>query len=241
MNFHQTLAALLSVLMLHPSQLSAALQGSTGPVAVLGSIAAYGSVQVAGFPALPESTLFLGDRVSTGTGRAVIQYRTGARILLADDSAAQFSAEQVVLQKGQMTFRSVSVDGPAYVASTLRLEPLAAGSAASMTLSDGKASVAVSATVTVSEGSVRIVDSTTGQTFSVRAGETREFAVAFPNAASPAPTSAGAPAAPQSRTRGSTAYWLLGLGAGAAGGAVAARSLAGSQGEQAPEVSRSRP
>ena len=231
MNFHQMLAALLAVLMLHPSQLSAASQESRGPVAVLGSISAYGSVEVAEFPALPESTLFLGDRVSTGTGRAVIQYRTSARILLAEDSAAQFSAEQVVLQKGQMTFRSVALDGLAYVASTLRLEPLAAGSAASMTLSDGKASVAVS------EGSVRIVDWTTRQTFSMRAGETREFAVAFPSAAPPAPVSRVPTAAPQSGGRGRAALWLLIVGGAAGGVALALRS----QMENAPEVSRSRP
>jgi len=130
-----------------------------------------------------------------------------------------------------MTFRSVSPDGLAYIVSNLRLEPLAAGSAASMTLSDGTASVAVS------EGVARIVDSTTRQTFSMRAGETRDFAVALPNAASPAPASRVPTAAPQSGGGGRAALWLLIVGGAAGGTALAVRN----QAEQAPEVSRSRP
>jgi len=87
-DFHQMLAILLFVLMLHSTQISAQSQAPTGRVTILGSISAYGSVHVAEFPSPPESTLFSGDRISTGTGRAVIQYTEGARILLADDSAA---------------------------------------------------------------------------------------------------------------------------------------------------------
>jgi len=130
-----------------------------------------------------------------------------------------------------MTFRTVSLDGPVYAASTLRLGPLTSESAASVTLSDGKVSVAVS------EGSLRIVDSATGQVLTLKAGETRPFLVASSNAASPAPASRVPTAAPQSGGGGRAALWLLIVGGAAGGTALAVRN----QAEQAPEVSRSRP
>ena len=195
------LSILLSVLLIHPYPVQAAT-----PAAVLGSISSYGAVSVGAVIAPSEGTLFAGDLVNTRLGSAVIQYKEGARVLLAMDSSAQFTASTVQLQKGQMTFRSASENGPMFSASSLRLEPAAANSSANVILNEGRASVAVT------EGAVRVVDPTGVRLADLEAGEARLFAMAVPPAAAAA--SPAVPAAPQASTESKT-IWLLALGVSA--------------------------
>lgn len=211
-NVQQMLGVLLSGLLIHPAPMSAEPVMSAPPAAVLGSITSYGSVYVGDVSVPSESTLFAGDQVSTRLGSAVIQYKEGARVLLAVGSEAQFTADQAQLQKGQMTFRAVSKDGPTFAASSLRLEPAAANSSASVTLNDGKASVAVT------EGAVRVVDPSGARLASLQAGEARLFAMASPAASAPAaPSASAAAAAPQAGGMSGNKVWLLALGVAVVG------------------------
>ena len=206
MNFKQMLSVFLAILMLRPFPMQAA-----PTPAVLGSISSYGVVTVGDLSAPAENTLFAGDLVSTRTGSAVIQYKQGTRVLLTMDSSAQFTPSAVQLQKGQMTFRSSSVQGPVFQASSLRLEPTVASSSANVILNDGKASVAVT------EGAVRVVDPTGAPLASIQAGEARLFAMASAAAAAaPAAPPAASAAAPQAGG-GNGTVWLLALGVAAAG------------------------
>ena len=89
-----------------------------------------------------------------------------------------------------MAFRAGSGGGPAFAASTLRLEPLAAHSAASVSLNDGKAQA------TVTEGAWRVLDPSGAQLVSLKAGETALLAMASAAALSPAASSAAAGRSP---------------------------------------------
>jgi hypothetical protein len=193
----QMLAVLLSIVMIRPFSAEAA-----PAAAVLGSISAYGEVSVGAVSVPAESTLFAGDMVNTVGGKAVIQYKEGARVLLASDSSAQFSAGEVQLQKGQMTFRSAAAGGPVFNATSLRLEPAAANSSANVVLKDGKASVSVT------EGILQIVDPSGAKLASIKAGETRLFAMASPPASPAAASPAPAAPAPQALA-GGTRTWVL--------------------------------
>ena len=212
MNFKQMLSVFLAILMLRPFPMQAA-----PTPAVLGSISSYGAVTVGELSAPAENTLFAGDLVSTRIGSAVIQYKQGTRVLLTMDSSAQFTPSAVQLQKGQMTFRSSSVQGPVFQASSLRLEPTVASSSANVILNDGKASVAVT------EGAVRVVDPTGAPLASIQAGEARLFAMASAAAAPAAPPTASA-AAPQAGG-GNGTVWLLALGVAAAGASLGIAGL----------------
>jgi len=193
----QMLAIFLAVLMLRPFPAAAA-----PAAAVLGSISSYGTVTVGDLASPSENTLFAGDLVNTGVGSAVVQYKEGTRVLLAMNSTAQFTAGEVQLQAGQMTFRTASEQVPVFHASSLRLEA-APSSAANVILNDQKASVSVT------QGTVRVVDPTGVPLASIPAGEARLFAMAsLPAAAAP---SAAAPAAPQ-MGGGNGTVWLLALG-----------------------------
>lgn len=211
MNLKQMLSVFLAILMLRPFPMQAA-----PTPAVLGSISSYGAVTVGDLSVPAEHTLFAGDLVSTRTGSAVIQYKEGTRVLLTMDSSAQFTPSAVQLQKGQMTFRSSSVQGPVFQASSLRLEPTVASSSANVVLNDGKASVAVT------EGAVRVVDPTGAPLASIQAGEARLFAMASAAAAPAAPPAASA-AAPQAG--GDNTVWLLALGVAAAGASLGIAGL----------------
>ena len=197
LNLKQMLGVFLAVLMLRPYPMSAA-----PAAAVLGSISSYGRVTVGDLASPAENTLFAGDLVNTGVGSAVVQYKAGTRVLLGMNSSAQFTAGEVQLQAGQMTFRTASEQGPVFHASSLRLEP-APSSSANVILNDQKASVSVT------QGTVRVVDPTGVPLASIPAGEARLFAMAsLPVAAAP---SAAAPAAPQ-MGGGNGTVWLLALG-----------------------------
>jgi hypothetical protein len=211
------LAVLLSVLMLRPFPLEAA-----PTAAVLGSISSYGVVTVGDQTAPMESTLFAGDQVKTGAGSAVIQYTEGTRVLLSDDSSAQFAASNVQLQSGQMTFRSGAERGTTFLASSLRLEPAAANSSANIILKDGKASVAVT------EGTVRVVDPTGAKLATIQAGQAGVFTMASAATASAAatpPAPSAAAAAPQARGAAAGTVWLLALGVASAGTIVGITGL----------------
>ena len=216
MNFKQMLSVFLAILMLRPFPMQAA-----PTPAVLGSISSYGAVTVGELSAPAENTLFAGDLVSTRIGSAVIQYKQGTRVLLTMDSSAQFTPSAVQLQKGQMTFRSSSVQGPVFQASSLRLEPTVASSSANVILNDGKASVAVT------EGAVRVVDPTGAPLASIQAGEARLFAMASAAAAPAAPpVPSAAAAAPQGNVPAHThAVWMLALGVAAAGASLGIAGL----------------
>ena len=207
----QMLAVFLAISMLRPYPISAAPSA-----AVLGSISSYGTVTVGDLASPSENTLFAGDLVNTDVGSAVVQYKEGTRVLLAMNSTAQFTAGEVQLQAGQMTFRTASEQVPVFHASSLRLEA-APSSAANVILNDRKA------TVSVTEGTVRVVDPTGAPLASIQAGEARLFAMAAsPAAASPAPPAV--PAAPQ-MGGGNGTVWLLALGVATAATALAIAGL----------------
>jgi FecR-like protein len=194
--FRQILSVYLVVLMLRPVSMPAA-----NSAAVLGSISSYGSVKVGEQVSPSQNTLFAGDVVKTQSGSAVIQYSQGARVALDKESSARFEASNIQLERGIMSFRAASTDGPVFNASTLRLQPAQSGSSANVSVQPGKA------TVTVTKGSVRAVDPT-GVTLSViNAGETKLFAMASPAPAAPAAASAAAPPIPAIAT-----LWLLVIG-----------------------------
>jgi hypothetical protein len=178
------------------------------PGAVLGSVTARGLVSVGEAQVPGMSALFSGDLVRTGMGSALIQYQDGVRVILGSETLASFSSSRVELQKGQMSFSTES-GGPQFAASTLRLEPASAKSAANVSLADHKATVAVT------EGSLRIVDPTGVQLASLRAGEARLFEEASAAAPSPAPPAAAVPPVPQAGGgTGISRAWLLVLGIG---------------------------
>ena len=183
----QLLAVLLSVLVLNQPIVMAASTGSA-PRSVLGSITSTGSVRVGEMPVPTEGTLFSGDRVQTNNGNAVIQYRDGARIMLASESLANFAPARMQLEKGLMTIQTVAGNGMVFAVSTLRLEPATAKASANVTLKDSKASVAVT------EGTLKVVDPSGVQLASLHAGDARLFEEA----------AAATPAAPQgSNSQGS--------------------------------------
>jgi phage shock protein A len=166
------------------------------------------------------SALFSGDLVQTEAGSALIQSQSGPRVVLGIQSQASFSSSRVELQKGLMSFRT-EAGGPLFAASTLRIEPIEAKSAANVTYLDHKATVAVT------EGSFRVVDPSGAQLASLRAGEARLFEEVA--ASEPAPPSAAAspaaPAAPQIGGGGSNRSWLLALGVGLVGTSLAIAAL----------------
>lgn len=211
MNAKQLMAVLLSLLLVHPLPMTAGSGVANSPRTVLGSINSRGLVRVGNVPVPGMSTLFAGDEVRTETGSALIQYRQGARVVLGGGTEASFTTQRVELQKGQMSF-DTSAGGPAFAASTLRLEPASAKSAANVTLGNRQAAVAVT------EGAVNVVDPSGALLASLTAGEARLFEEA-PAAASPAPAAAApaaAAAAPQGGLSGNRA-WLIALGVGIVG------------------------
>ena len=197
-NAKQALTVVLAALMIQPFPVQAA-SAST----MIGSISSYGSVTVGDVSAPRESTLFSGDVVNTRSGNATVQYKQGARVLLANDSAALFSTSSVELRNGQMSFRPGSDMGVAFSASSLRLQP-AKSSSANVTLKDGKA------TVSVTEGTVEVIDPSGAKLATVGAGEAKLFAMASPApaAAAPAPAAA-APPAPASKKVGGVPVWVV--------------------------------
>ena len=208
MNAKQLMAILLSLLLVQPMPMAAGTVAPNSSRTVLGSINSRGPVQVGSVPVPGMSTLFSGDVVRTDAGSAVIQYRDGVRVVLGGATEASFTADQVALQKGLMSF-DTRAEGPAFAASTLRLEPTSARSSANVTLGDHQASVAVT------EGTVNVVDPSGALLASLAAGEARLFAEA--PAAEPAPAAAApAAAAPQMGGSGGNG-WLLALGVGIVG------------------------
>ena len=86
-----------------------------------------------------------------------------------------------------MVFRTASANAPVFAASTLRLEPATAVSAATVTLQDKKANVSVT------EGTLNIVDPTGVQLASLNTGQTgvfQETSAALPAQAAGGPASA---------------------------------------------------
>jgi len=203
----QTLALVLCVALIRPTP----MMSQPAPGAVLGSVTPRGEVNVGDVRLPGMSALFAGDRVQTVAGSAMIQYQNGPRVVLGMQSQASFSPLRVELKQGQMSF-STEAGGPQFAAATLRIEPIDAKSAADVTYLDHKA------TVSVTEGSFRVVDPSGVQLASLRTGEARLFEEAA--AAAPAPAAAAAPpavpAAPQIGG-GSSRAWLLALGVGIVG------------------------
>jgi hypothetical protein len=204
LNFKQMLSLFLAGLMVHPFPMQAA---SSAPV--LGSMNAYGPVMVGETAAPSEATLFAGDLVDTKSGNAVIQYKQGARVLLAKSSSALFSTGSVELKKGEMTFRSAGNKDVVFQATSLRLEPTSEKTLANVMVNDGKA------TISVKEGGVRAVDPSGITLGEIPAGKTQLFAMAVaPSAraaAAPAAASAAAPPIPSA----GAAIWVALAVAGA--------------------------
>jgi len=189
---------------------STAMQAASSAV-VLGSINSYGPVVVGQAAAAPEGTLFAGDLIDTQSGNAVVQYKHGARILLAKSSAALFSPTSVELKKGEMTFRSASSKEIVFQATSLRLEPVTEKTLANVTVNEGKAAISVQ------EGSVRAVDPSGKVLGEIPAGKTQLFAMAVPpaaGAAASAPAASASAAAPPVPSA-TVAIWLA-LGVAAA-------------------------
>jgi hypothetical protein len=203
-------ALLLCVLISNPPSIVSA-SSETTPRAVLGSISSRGSVRVGEMSMPTEGTLFSGDRVQTVNGSAVIQYRDGARILLASGSLANFAAGRVQLENGLMSFETGRGSDVVFAASTLRLEPGTEKAAANVTLKDSKASVAVT------QGTLRVVDPSGVQLASLKNGDSRLFEEAAAAVPDPAASPSAAPAGPpqgggSSSGGGSGRKWLLAAG-----------------------------
>lgn len=205
MNLQQLLAVLLSVALVNPVPLSAVSVETNAPRTTLGSITANGSVRVGEIQVPKTSTLFSGDQVQTGLGNAVVQYKEGLRVVLGSESAASFSSSEIQLQKGRMAFES-SGKAVVFAASTLRLEPTSEKSVANVTVQDKQASISVS------QGSVRVMDPSGALLASLKEGDAR----LFEKAAAPPPPPAAPAAAPQLGS-GSSSTWLIALGVGIVG------------------------
>jgi hypothetical protein len=214
----QLVVVILCNLMMNPAVFVAAANDVT-PRSVVGSITSRGSVRVSEVLMPGEATIFSGDRVQTANGTATIQHKGGARIFLGSDTSANFALIQVGLNHGLMSFQTVST-GVVFAASTLRLQPATAKTAANVTMQDRKASVAVT------EGTLRIMDPSGVQLASLNAGEARLFEEA-PNI----PASASAPAAPPqnggngSRASDGNRKWLISLGAAVVGASLGVAGL----------------
>ena len=206
----QLLALFLCGLFVRPVPIMAGPDATASPRAVLGSVTSRGMVQVGEVQVPGMSALFSGDQVRTLAGNAMIQYQDGVRVVLGNESLASFSSARVELQKGQMSF-STETAKPLFAASTLRIEPTSAKSAANVTLQDRKATVAVT------EGTFKVVDPSGAQLASLRAGEARLFEEA--SAALPSPPAAAAAAPPPQGGGGGTLSraWLVALAVGIAG------------------------
>ena len=211
MNLQQLLAVLLSVALVNPIPLSAASVETNSPRSTLGSITANGSVRVGEIQVPKTSTLFSGDQVQTGIGNAVVQYKAGPRVSLGSESAASFSSSEIQLQKGQMAFESAGTP-VVFAASTLRLEPTSEKSVANVTVQDKLASISVS------QGSVRVMDPSGEQLAALNAGDARLF-----EKAAPPPPPAAPAAAPQLGSGGGA--WLIALGVGVVGVSLGVASL----------------
>ena len=169
----------------------------TTPRSVLGSVISRGTVRVGETLVLSLGALFPGDQVQTNLGSALVQYQQGLRVLLATESSAHFTSSHVQLQRGQMVFRTVSGSGPAFAASTLRLEPATTKTIAQVSLQDKKASVVVT------EGTLNIVDPSGVQLASLSAGQ----ASVFQEASAALPSGVAGPAT--ALTGGEAATWIL--------------------------------
>lgn len=204
-------ALLLSLLIATPPRIAAAANGPATRAA-LGSIDSRGAVRIGEVLTPTQNTLFAGDRVQTNNGGAVIQYRQGPRVVLASETVASFAPARVQLEKGLMTFESASNSGMIFAASTLRLEPSSAKTAANVTFTDSKASIAVT------QGTLKVVDPSGLQLASLNAGDARLFEEA-PTSSEPAsassPSSAPSSAAPQGG--GENHHWVLALGVAVVG------------------------
>jgi len=209
----QTLALALCVALIRPTPMMSAPAS-----AVLGSVTPRGEVNVGDVRLPGMSALFAGDHVRTSAGSAMIQYQDGPRVVLGIESQASFSPSRVELRSGQMSF-STEAGGPLFTAATLRIEPTEAKSAANVTYIDHKA------TVSVTEGSFRVVDPSGVQLASLRTGEARLFEEAA--AAVPAPPAAppAVPPAPQIGGGNSNRAWLLALGVGIVGSSLGIAAL----------------
>jgi hypothetical protein len=209
------------VLMLNPPSIVAASAGTTSQ-GVLGSITSHGSVRVGEMFVPSEGTLFSGDRVQTNNGSAVIQYRDGARIMLASGSLASFAPAGMQLEKGLMSFQTVAGNGMIFAVSTLRLEPTTAKAAANVTLKDSKASVAVT------EGTLKVVDPSGVQLASLHAGDARLFeeaGSAVPSSPASSPAAASSAAPPQGGGGSSHNGWKIALGAAVVGVGIGVAAL----------------
>jgi hypothetical protein len=200
----------LSLLIATPPRIAGAANGPATRAA-LGSIESRGAVRIGEVLTPSQNTLFAGDRVQTNNGGAVIQYQQGSRVVLSSETVANFAPARVQLEKGLMTFESASNSGMIFAASTLRLEPAAAKTAANVTISDSKASVAVT------QGTLKVVDPSGLQLASLNAGEARMFEDAR---VEPEPASASSPSAPAAAPQGGggrSHRWAVALGVAAVG------------------------
>ena len=168
MNGKQFLGLLLSMALIGPSPSMAVLPES-GPRSALGSVTTRGTVRIGQTTISSLGALFSGDQVQTQLAGAVIQYRQGSRIRLAPDSSAQFTDSHVQLQQGQMEFRIASGSGPTFAASTLRLESATKQTIAQVSLQDKTASVSVT------EGTLNILDPSGVQLAAIPAGQGSVF------------------------------------------------------------------
>lgn len=218
----QFLAVLLCLSVLDPTGLFAS--SVKNDRTVLGSIESHGAVRVGEILIPSQATLFAGDRVQTNNGGAMIQYRQGVRVSLGSESIADFTPARVQLERGLMNFQTSS-NAVAFAASTLRLEPATAKTSVNVSFQGSKASVSVS------EGSLKVIDPSGVQLASLKAGEARLFEEASASAASaPAPSasSAPAPAAPPQggqSSAGSSRKWLIGVGAAVVGASLGIAGL----------------
>ncbi|MBI2817548.1 MAG: hypothetical protein HYX72_11470 [Acidobacteria bacterium] len=152
----------------------------------------------------------------------MIQYRQGVRVSLASESIADFTPAGVQLERGFMNFQTVS-SGIVFSASTLRLEPATVKTSGNVSFQGSKASVSVA------EGTLKVIDPSGVQLASLSAGEARLFEEAAATAASAsAPSAAAAPAAPPQggqTSSDSSRKWLIGVGVAVVGTSLGVAGL----------------
>ena len=211
----QFLAVLLCLWIANAPNISAASAAAT-PRTAIGSIQSHGAVRVGEILAASDSTLFAGDRVQTNNGGASVQYREGVRITLGSESVATFTPERVQIERGLMTFQTIANNRVSFAASSLRLEPSSAKTVGNVVFKDSRASVSVS------EGTVKVLDPSGVQLAALNAGDAR----VFEEAAAEPPSAAAPAAAPQGGSSGSSHKWaLIGIGAGVVGASLGIAGL----------------
>ncbi len=208
------------------------------PKPALGQIVRSSLASLGGIPVPSGGTVVSGDTLTTPkAGGALLKFSATSQLEVAEDTRVTLNGtpNRLVAKLGQGMVMA-TVQGSSYLAvetSGCRIEPSGlSGAAYSVTLAPG---ASASATVTVSHGSVSLVEIATGAHRSLPQGQSAACPAVVPVArqeeGAPAPSQSAGQAPPATAAAphaSNTTLWLLLLGGGAAAGAAGA--LAGGHG-----------